>query len=162
MILRKYHVTRLSFGFLAAASICLPVQLPAAPPEQPINYVGSQACQQCHEKEYRAFTSHAKKSSSYQSIVRLQKELTEEEVRGCYVCHTTGYGKPGGFVSEQSTPQLKNAGCEVCHGPGEVHVTSQASADINGHPTEQDCEACHISERVRAFRYQPLIRGGAH
>jgi len=147
---------------LATVFLCFPLQLPATSAAKPTAYVGSQACQPCHEREYRAFTTYAKKSSSYQSIVRLKKELTDDEIRGCYVCHTTGYGKPGGFVSEASTPHLKNAGCEVCHGPGEVHVKTQAPADIKGHPTEHDCETCHISERVRAFRYKPLIRGGAH
>jgi hypothetical protein len=28
--------------------------------------------------------------------------------------------------------------------------------------SKKDCEACHISERVKAFRYKPLIHGGAH
>lgn len=125
-------------------------------------YVGASACRPCHEKEYKAFASHAKKSSSFQSIERLKKELTEEEIRGCYACHTTGYGKLGGFISEEATPELKNAGCEVCHGPGELHVRTQDPRDIKGHLTEQDCEACHTSERVKAFKYKPLIRGGAH
>jgi hypothetical protein len=125
-------------------------------------YVGASACKSCHEREFKAFNTFAKKSSSFQSINRLRKELTEEEVNGCYVCHATGYGKPGGFINEESTPDLKNAGCEVCHGPGEFHVRTQAPEDIKGALTEQDCEVCHTSERVRAFRYKPLIRGGAH
>lgn len=125
-------------------------------------YVGMSACKPCHEKEYRAFTAYAKKSSSFQSIERLRKELTEVEVQGCYACHTTGYGKPGGFISEEVTPHLKNAGCEVCHGPGEFHVKTRDPRYIKGHLTERDCEECHTSERVKAFRYKPLIRGGAH
>ena len=125
-------------------------------------YIGMSSCKPCHEKEYRAFTSHAKKSSSFRSIERLRKELTEEEVGGCYACHTTGYGKPGGFVSEETTPDLMNAGCEVCHGPGELHAGSRDARDIKGHLTERDCEGCHTSERIKAFRYKPLIRGGAH
>lgn len=125
-------------------------------------YVGSAACRSCHEREYQAFSNYAKKNSSFQSIVRLRKELTEEEVRECYFCHTTGYGKAGGFISEESTPQLKNAGCEVCHGPGGLHVKTQAREHIKGRLTERDCEVCHTSERVKAFRYKPLIRGGAH
>jgi hypothetical protein len=125
-------------------------------------YVGASACKPCHEREFKGFTTFAKKSSSFQSITRLRKELTEEEINGCYVCHTTGYGKPGGFINEQLTPDLKNAGCEVCHGPGEFHVNTQDPKDIKGDLTEQDCEACHTSERVKAFRYKPLIRGGAH
>lgn len=125
-------------------------------------YVGMSSCKPCHSMQYQSFSSHAKKSSSFQSINRLRKELTPEEIRGCYACHTTGYGKPGGFVSEEATPDLKNAGCEVCHGPGELHVRTQDPRDIKGHLNEQDCEVCHISDRVKAFRYKPLIRGGAH
>ncbi len=125
-------------------------------------YVGSLACKSCHEKQYKAFSTYAKKSTSFQSIVRLRKELTAEEVKGCYSCHTTGYGEPGGFVSEEVTPHLKNAGCEVCHGPGGDHVETQKPQDIKGRLTQEDCEICHTSERVKAFRYKPLIRGGAH
>ena len=125
-------------------------------------YIGSETCKNCHEKEYDSFTKYAKKSRSYESIERVKKGLTEEEIRGCYVCHTTGYGKPGGFTSPEQTPYLKNAGCEVCHGPGELHAKTKNPKYIKRHLTMKDCETCHISERVKAFRYKPLIHGGAH
>jgi len=140
----------------------LPTTLNASDTEIKPNYVGSRACKRCHEKEYKHFVTYAKKSTSFQSIERVKKELTPEEIQGCYYCHTTGFGKPGGFVSDQETPHLKNAGCEVCHGPGESHIKTGKPDDIQGHLTARDCEACHISERVKAFRYKPLIRGGAH
>lgn len=92
----------------------------------------------------------------------MKKELTEEEIKWCYQCHTTGYGKAGGFISVEKTPDLKNAGCEVCHGPGEFHVKTKSPKDIKSHLTLRDCETCHTSERVRAFRFKPLIHGGAH
>jgi hypothetical protein len=129
--------------------------------EQP-TYVGSAACKDCHEDAYYRFMTYAKKSKSFESIERLKTRLTEEEIRKCYSCHTTGYGKPGGFVSPEKTPLLKNAGCEVCHGPGAVHVKTQSAADIISHLTTEDCEVCHTSERVKAFRYKPMIHGGAH
>jgi hypothetical protein len=125
-------------------------------------YVGSDVCKGCHEKEYVSFMKYAKKSKSYESIERVKKGLTEEEVKGCYFCHTTGYGKPGGFISIERTPYLKNAGCEVCHGPGEYHVKTKSPDEIKRHLTMKDCEVCHTSERVKAFRYKPLIHGGAH
>ncbi|NWF98605.1 MAG: cytochrome C [Nitrospirae bacterium] len=125
-------------------------------------YVGSDTCKKCHEKEYESFIKYAKKSRSYESIERLKKGLTPEEIKGCYACHTTGYGKPGGFVSMEKTPYLKNAGCEVCHGPGSIHVKTMKPEYIKRKMTMKDCEECHISERVRAFRYKPLIHGGAH
>jgi hypothetical protein len=127
-----------------------------------LKYVGSEACQTCHENEYKNFMTYAKKSTSFKSIERVKKGLTEDEIKGCYFCHTTGYGKPGGFVSLEKTPHLKNAGCEVCHGPGESHVKTQSTRDIKRRMTIEDCEVCHTSERVKAFRYKPMIHGGAH
>lgn len=125
-------------------------------------YVGSDACKQCHESEYKNFMMYAKKSTSFKSIERVKRGLTEEEIKGCYFCHTTGYGKPGGFISPEKTPHLKNAGCEVCHGPGEFHIKTGSPKDTKRRMTIKDCEMCHISERVRAFRYKPMIHGGAH
>jgi hypothetical protein len=135
---------------------------PGQTQKQPPKYVGSDVCKRCHEKEHSSFMKYAKKSKSYNSIDRVRKGLTEEEIKGCYVCHTTGYGKPGGFVSIEKTPHLKNAGCEVCHGPGEFHVKMQNPQYINRRLTLKDCEICHTSERVRAFNYKPMIHGGAH
>ncbi len=125
-------------------------------------YVGSDMCKGCHESEYENFMTYAKKSTSFKSIERVRKSLTEEEIKGCYFCHTTGYGKPGGFISLEKTPHLKNAGCEVCHGPGELHVKTGNLQHIKRKMTVEDCESCHTSERVKAFRYKPLIHGGAH
>jgi len=127
-----------------------------------LHYVGAKFCQECHPSEYASFITYAKKSRSFESIEKLKKGLTSEEIKKCYSCHTTGYGKPGGFVSPTTTPQLKNAGCEVCHGPGSAHIISQSPTDIKSSLTTEDCEICHISERVKAFRYKPMIHGGAH
>lgn len=125
-------------------------------------FVGSEACKGCHESEYKNFITYAKKSTSFKSIERVKKGLTEDQIKECYFCHTTGYGKPGGFVSAEKTPHLKNAGCEVCHGPGEIHVRTKNPRDMKKHLTIKDCEVCHTPERVRSFRYKPLIHGGAH
>jgi len=125
-------------------------------------FVGSLACKKCHPEEYDNFMTYAKKSESFQSIEKQMRHLTPEEIRQCYPCHTTGYGQPGGFVSIEKTPHLKNAGCEVCHGPGAVHVRTGDQATIIGNLSKIDCENCHISERVKAFKYKPLIHGGAH
>ena len=125
-------------------------------------FVGSLSCKECHPGEYENFMTYAKKSISFQSIERRLKHLTSEEIRQCYPCHTTGYGKESGFVSLEETPHLKNAGCEVCHGPGAEHVRTEDPETIIGEMSKKDCEICHISERVKAFKYKPLIHGGAH
>lgn len=125
-------------------------------------YVGVEACKDCHEKQYASFIKHSKKSHSFESVVKMRKGLAEAELRECYACHTTGYGRPGGFESEAKTPHLKNTGCEVCHGPGSLHAESRDPQDIKGRLSVADCETCHNAERVGAFKYRPLIYGGAH
>ena len=125
-------------------------------------YVGSEVCKSCHENEYRNFVAYAKKNHSFDSVYKMKKRLTREEIEKCFGCHTTGYGKPGGFRSEVETPHLKNAGCEVCHGPGSLHAKTRNSKDIQGKVTSKDCGVCHDESRVAAFKYRPLVHGGAH
>lgn len=128
----------------------------------PKGYVGSGACLQCHQAEYAQFTKYARKSNSFQSVLKMKKGLTPYEITQCYTCHTTGYGKPGGFVSPEKTPKLKDAGCEVCHGPGRQHTETQNPNHIIRKVTIEVCQECHIEDRIRAFRYRPILRAGAH
>jgi hypothetical protein len=130
--------------------------------EEAATYVGSETCMECHEDEYENFAKYAKKAKSFKSIQIMRKGLTESEVKGCYVCHTTGYGKPGGFISEAETPHLKNAGCEVCHGPGSRHAESEDPEDLGGDVSLDGCIVCHNSERVASFNFKPMLYGGAH
>ncbi len=129
---------------------------------KPPKYIGSEVCKNCHKKEYRSFMRYAKKAKSFESIEKVKKGLKDEEIEKCYFCHTTGYGKKGGFINPEKTPHLKNAGCEVCHGPGEFHAKTKSRRDIKRRMAAEDCEICHTAERVDAFRYKPLIHGGAH
>jgi len=125
-------------------------------------FVGSSACAACHPEEYKSYLKYARKANSYAGVAKMRPKLTPEEYQGCLGCHSTGYGEPGGFRSEEETPELKNAGCEVCHGPGGRHVVTADAADIGGRLSRQVCERCHSQERVEAFQFKPLIYGGAH
>lgn len=127
-----------------------------------VRYVGASVCAECHAEEYKRFTSYAKKAKSSRSIKVMQPKLTGAELAECYVCHTTGYGKPGGFVDFATTPQMADAGCEVCHGPGSAHAQSGDPADIAGKPAMAVCESCHNGERVKSFNFKPLMQAGAH
>ena len=133
-----------------------------AEPNDDATFVGSEVCKECHEDQFETFSKFAKKAHSYNSIKVMQKGLNEAELKTCYACHTTGYGKPGGFVSELETPHLKDAGCEVCHGPGSAHAESEDPEDIIAVLAVEDCQVCHNSERVAAFNFKPLLFGGAH
>ena len=127
------------------------------------SYVGTAACKDCHEEQHENFTKYAKKAHSDRSIKVMASDLTEDELEGCYGCHATGYGQPGGFVSYEKTPHLADAGCEVCHGPGYEHVESGGDSElIKGKLTMDDCVGCHNEERVKAFNFKPLLYGGAH
>jgi hypothetical protein len=135
----------------------------SAPPEGQAVYVGSAACKDCHAKAYESYIRYSKKAHSSQSVKIMAQKLTPEELRGCFGCHTTGYGRPGGFESFEKTPELANAGCEVCHGPGSTHVASGGDpAKITAKMEMTACEACHSAERVRAFNFKPMLFAGAH
>lgn len=127
-------------------------------------YVGAETCGECHDEAYESYLNNSKKAHSFNTVAKMQRrgKLTPEEFKGCFSCHTTGYGKPGGFISEAKTPRLKNAGCEVCHGPGSIHVESQEAADIEGEPVIERCLGCHNKDRVVAFGFRPLLRSGGH
>lgn len=126
-------------------------------------YLGSKACAECHAEQYANFSKYAKKAHSSNSVKIMAPKLTAEEIKGCYSCHATGYGQPGGFVSPEKTPHLADAGCEVCHGPGGEHADSGGDASqIKRKMTMKDCETCHNAERVKNFNFKPLLYGGAH
>ena len=130
------------------------------------SYVGSSTCKECHEEIYASFMKNSRKAHSFKSIQRMAGQLTDEEVKECYTCHTTGYGKPGGFVSREKTPDLANLGCETCHGPGSAHVEAGGdSAAIIGQgkiSVRESCVRCHNEQRVEGFHYLPVIHAGAH
>lgn len=148
-------------AFMLLLILCSPSPSRGSEQDKDI-YVGSLACKGCHPDEYANFITYAKKSTSFQSVEKQMRHLTPDEIKQCYPCHTTGYGQPGGFISLEETPHLKNAGCEVCHGPGAEHSRTSAPETIIKNMSKKDCEVCHISERVKAFKYKPLIHGGAH
>nr|WP_243366772.1 cytochrome c family protein [Fundidesulfovibrio soli] len=125
-------------------------------------YVGSKACGQCHTTQFESFSKYSKKSHSWNSIAVMIPKLTQEEINGCYECHTTGYKKPGGFVSKDKTPDLSYVGCETCHGPGSAHAANGDPKLIQAKPKLSDCVVCHNPQRVADFKFKPLVASGAH
>ncbi len=92
------------------------------------DYMGAKKCKACHLKQYKSW----QKTSMATSFENLKPGIKAEEKKkagldpekdytadpDCVRCHTTGYGKPGGFTSLAETPKLINVQCEGCHGPG--------------------------------------------
>ncbi|KKK93325.1 hypothetical protein LCGC14_2694000 [marine sediment metagenome] len=150
------------FVVWAAVSISFAWLTGRAMAEDGAEYVGPEICQYYHPDEYDDFVTYSKMVKSFENILLMKKNLPEEEFQTCFECHTTGYGEPGGFISEAQTPHLKNIGCETCHGPGSFHAETGEPEYIRGRLSREFCEKCHNDERVTTFRYKPMIFGGVH
>jgi len=105
-------------------------------------YVGSNACQSCHAKEFETWAAgpHA------HAVATLEKAGKQGQA-DCLGCHTTAYGKPGGFpagAKPASSPDLARVGCESCHGPGGDHVGEHAQRVGTILSLGDKCESCVI------------------
>ncbi len=104
-------------------------------------YVGAARCKTCHLKEYRSWEK-TRMAHTYELLLpgvaadakrRATLDPNADYTRNtkCLSCHTTGYGKPGGFVSMEKTPQLANVGCEACHGAGSEYLKEHGMTMAN-------------------------------
>jgi hypothetical protein len=133
-------------------------------------FVGSKKCKTCHLKEWKSWSetkmanamealnpgnsADAKKSAGLDPA----KDYTTDAT--CLRCHSTGFGKEGGFVDLASTPDLAGVGCEMCHGAGgtytqsghmslknkEYKKASLVAVGLVGTITEQQCRGCHNTD----------------
>ncbi len=106
------------------------------------SYVPSKKCKMCHIKTFKA---HAKAlhAMAFENV----KDAGQETNAECLACHSTGYGKSGGFVDAESTPGLAGTTCQACHGPGSAHIEKgldkeQRKALMTTDP-KQACVNCH-------------------
>jgi hypothetical protein len=90
-------------------------QQPLAKPPEGQTYVGTKDCAACHFEQFMAWrnTPHAKAFDILPAKYRADAS--------CLKCHTTGFGEPSGFKTQQQTPNLVGNSCEGCHGPGSKH-----------------------------------------
>lgn len=124
---------------------------------QDIAYVGSNACQSCHAAEYESWTN----SPHGHALATLAAKGKQND-KQCLACHTTGFGKTGGYASENQAT-LKNVGCESCHGPGGNHVKEDSrkigSILALGDKCDscvilQICSECHDEKNDPGFTYK--------
>lgn len=154
-------------------------------------YVGNKKCKMCHLKEWQSWSqtkmarafdvlkpgaaAEAKKNAGLDPA----KDYTGDPA--CLDCHTTGYGKPGGFTGIAATPDLAGVGCEMCHGPGGTYTQSKymslankefkradlVAVGMNGAVSKDQCVLCHNdrSPFVKAgyvFDFEARKSSGAH
>lgn len=133
-------------------------------------YTGSKKCKVCHLKEWKSW-AETKMAQSFEVLkpgqraeaktgagLDPEKDYTKDAT--CLPCHTTGYGKEGGFVDIESTPDHAGVGCEMCHGAGGTYIQPEymslknkeyKKADIVAvglvdTVSEKQCVVCHNSE----------------
>jgi len=123
-------------------------------------HVGSEACQSCHAKEYESWSAgpHAAALASLEA-----KHKTSDS--NCLKCHTTGFGREGGFPpgsAASAHADLARVGCESCHGPGGDHVAApneRGKIVALGDKCDscvilQICGACHDAANDPGFEFE--------
>ena len=92
------------------------------------NYIGSQARQECHQKEFSQW-SHSSHATAFNTLRRVGREYYPE----CLTCHVTGSGYETGYqIGNTEREHLVDVGCETCHGPGKQHTYTPVKENIRG------------------------------
>ncbi|GEM_PF-2158303 len=106
----------------------------------------SEKCKSCHFQQYLKW-KRTKHSKAMETLVSLKKE---KDFR-CVSCHTTRYGKPGGFQSIEATKELANIHCVECH---DVNMKDHAVSGKAITYKEQNCRRCHTNDQSPEFDYK--------
>jgi hypothetical protein len=159
-------------------------------------YVGGKKCKKCHIKEHKSW-EESKKAKTFEVLKPGQaaeaktkakldpaKDYTKDA--GCLACHTTGYGKPGGYAIPETADEkvlkeiekVQNVGCESCHGPGSEYIKvfeDIKKADRKYKAAElyavgltkieaAACTGCHNekSPTYKAFDFEKQKNDGSH
>ncbi len=196
---------RTGFAFvLAASGACL-----AAGPSEPRacaegeapSYLGADSCRKCHLAQYDTWRQ-SKMASSFEALKPCDlatyegKNLAERRKSAgldpgkdyraeprCLKCHTTGYGRPGGYpekVTEENralAAKREGVQCEACHGPGSLYVPFFRDKDNEKYrrsevrklglslPDRGTCIACHNKDSPFApeeFDFDKMKAKGTH
>ncbi len=160
----------LRYLVLLAALVALVAASAPRTPAEDHPYVGTNNCKKCHIKEWKSW-SETKMAKTFDVLkpgasaekktaagLDPQKDYTKDPT--CVRCHVTGFGKPGGFVDIETTPDRAGVGCEMCHGPGgtytqEGHMTLKnkeykkaelVKVGLVGEVSATQCTGCHNSD----------------
>lgn len=121
-------------------------------------YLGSPTCAACHPQEAAQWQSSAH-AHALDTLMARQKGYDP----ACLACHTTGFGRPGGFARHADDGHLAGLGCEACHGPGSLHVAAPAPGFGALKADGSSCTGCHTAENSPDFswkEYWPQIAHG--
>ncbi len=125
----------------------------AARPERS-GYAGASACLNCHEHKQRytlwLYDPHAR--SAWEALV----SRGEADNPDCVACHSTGWGRPGGFgeLTPEQIGRWKSVQCEACHGPLAAHPNGSARPVP---PGPEMCLGCHDEANSPDFDYASYV-----
>lgn len=132
------------------------------PADEGRRYLGRDACIRCHaplDAHWARETAHA---GAWRTLVERGQTGNPE----CLRCHTTGFGRPGGFRDPATDAHLLNVQCEACHGPMEAHVVAAGRQGFRPPPgppvTEGMCLGCHDAANSPTFDYAAAVQRIAH
>lgn len=115
-------------------------------------YATGSSCGGCHQDRLAswAFDGHAR---AVESLASRQATANPE----CIGCHTTGFGRPGGFseLSVGASSAFRDVQCEACHGPMAGH---DGRGSVHSAPvTEATCRGCHDEANSPKFDYASYL-----
>ena len=119
-------------------------------------YLGYQICGRCHDDLVPRYllTRHFK---AFDTLREKGKETSPD----CLACHTTGYGKFGGYdakAEEEGGPYLRGVQCEACHGPGTTHARDGSYV----RSARASCTVCHTLQWSPHFDYETYWKRVSH
>ena len=136
-----------SWVFLLTLSVllCASVSMGQEP-----TYTGTKKCKACHGKQFKSWET-TKMAKAFDLL-----KAEEQSKADCLGCHTTGYGKEGGFKNPEETPGMVGVQCEACHGPGSGYfrvMKDKEKRTAGGllEQTEAVCKVCH-NEKSPTFK----------
>ena len=113
-------------------------------------YTTAESCGKCHSRAFKLW-----QESRHSHALKSLKPGNNDKRNECITCHTLGFGKPGGYVSEKQTPKFAHVQCESCHGPGKSHI--QASRGMKSKmiikPAKETCLQCHNKDNDPTFDF---------
>jgi len=109
-------------------------------------YVGAKICHSCHTNEFNSWGK-----SSHANAIKSLQTVNKHEDPECLICHTTGMGKFGGFISATKNAEFSNVQCEACHAAGRKHA--EFPQVNNAAMASQKCVTCHTREHSPNFQF---------
>jgi hypothetical protein len=130
-------------------------------------FEGTKVCTKCHDLQGAAWeeTAHARALDSLKPSLKAEaktkanldpaKDYTQDA--DCLGCHTTGYGRPGGYApgsAAGTAKPLAAVGCESCHGAGSEFRQLHGDAENRLKRQSERTERAVLVKAGQTFDYQ--------